>query len=345
MQARYIKYTYQFIRPAGTSRGILKTKDSYFLVLEESGCRGIGECGLLRGLSADDRPDYEKKLANLCKDINEGKKDLFSSLIEFPSIEFGLEMALLDLKAKDHILFESDFSLKEKPQPINGLIWMGDSSFMSQQIEEKLNSGFKLLKMKVGAIDFENELTILKEIRKRFGAADLELRLDANGAFGKDALEKLKSLSEYGIHSIEQPVAKGQNDLMANLIVNSPIDIALDEELIGVFNKVEKKRLLTELNPKYIILKPSFIGGIRGSEEWIEIAEKQNIKWWSTSALEGNIGLSAIAQWNATKNNPMASGLGTGSLYHNNIPSPLEVKGGAIRYSQSLDWDLSPLNL
>lgn len=344
MKASWKKYTLEFKEPSGTSRGILRTKDSYFILLEEDGKSGIGECGILKGLSADDRPDYEERLTWLMENINKPFDELYNALLEFPSIQAGLEMALLDLGADNHVLFPSEFTEGKATQPINGLIWMGDVDFMKKQVATKLQDGFTVLKMKIGAINFEDEIAILKSIRKEFSANELELRVDANGAFfPSEAIDVLNRLAELRIHSIEQPIKKGQWQEMAALCEVPAIDIALDEELIGVFQAEHRRQLLRTIRPQYIILKPSFIGGFRGSEEWIELAKESRIGWWATSALESNLGLNAIAQWNYTKGNSIPSGLGTGSLYTNNFESPLYIKEGAVGYDPQHQWDLSAL--
>lgn len=342
MIASWKKYELIFNNPAGTSRGVLKTKVSYFLIIEENGNIGIGECGILKGLSIDDRPDYESKLDQICANINTNFQRLYSSLKEFPSIQFGLEMALLDLNSIDHNLFPSNFTNSTEKQAINGLVWMGNKAFMRKQVAEKINSGFQVIKMKIGAINLEEEFEILKSLRSEFSSLDMEIRVDANGAFAPNsALDILKRLKDLEIHSIEQPIAKGQWQEMARLCEDSPLDIALDEELIGIFDADEKRKLLATINPQFIILKPSFIGGFKGSEEWISLANASNIDWWVTSALESNIGLSAIAQWNFTLNNSIPSGLGTGSLYSNNFESPLFISEGQIGYNPQLqDWQI-----
>ena len=333
MKATFQKYTLQFKRPAGTSRGVLTEKPTWLLTIEHNGRRGIGECSPLPGLSIDDISDYERsKLLWTCAHISLGKKALWEQLKSYPSIQFGVEQAFLSLEAEQEgVLFPSPFTEGQVPIPINGLIWMGDKHYMQQQIREKLSQGFHCIKMKIGAIDFETEYQLLKNIRQEYAPSDIELRVDANGAFSPlEALEKLKRLSGLEIHSIEQPIRAGQYEQMARLCEASPLPIALDEELIGVACPERKKEILQWIRPAYIILKPSLIGGYRGSEEWIDLAEKQGIGWWVTSALEGNVGLSAIAQWTYTLKNPLPQGLGTGSLYTNNFPSPLEVKNGGL---------------
>src|SRR5690606_21805638 len=317
MEARYTKYSLEFKRPSGTSRGIMTQKESWFLYLRDAHGYGLGECGLLRGLSPDDVPDYEQKLIWTCDNIHLGKEALLAALEHYPSIQFGLEQAFLSLGSKDPFeLFPSDFTRQGRPIPINGLIWMGDIGFMLEQLEQKLLEGFSCIKMKIGALDFGKELSVLKSIRNRFGADQIELRVDANGAFSpSEAMERLKRLSEYGLHSIEQPIKAGQWEEMARLCEDTPLPIALDEELIGHFEVTKKKELLQTINPQYIVLKPSLVGGFAGSEQWIELARKQDIGWWITSALESNIGLNAIAQWTSTLDPVMPQGLGTGSLY------------------------------
>ena len=341
MKATYQKYILNFKQASGTSRGILKTKETYFLKLESQSKTGYGECGVFKGLSFDDRPGYEDKLKWLCSNIDKSEEFLLNELIEFPSIQFGLEQALLSVESENSfVLFPSKFTKSEASININGLVWMGSEAFMKQQISEKLKAGFSTIKMKIGAIDFETELALLKSIRKDFSSNEIELRVDANGAFKpSEALEKLKRLSDFELHSIEQPIKQGQIDEMSDLCTKTPIPIALDEELIGVIDVTKKKELLLTIKPQYIILKPSLVGGIRGSQEWIDIADKQKAGWWITSALESNIGLNAIAQWTYTLENKMPQGLGTGSLFINNIDSPLEVKNGHLHYNTNKNWN------
>lgn len=345
MKARYQKYILDFKRPSGTSRGVMTEKETWFIILEDNGRRGIGECGLLRGLSCDDRPDYEDKLQWVCDNIHLGNNELWESLREFPSIQFGVEMAFRSLHSEDpFILFSSGFTKGEESIPINGLVWMGDEAYMQAQIEEKLQQGFDCIKLKIGAIDFDKELRILACIRSKFDSETIEIRVDANGAFDSSiALIRILQLSEFYIHSIEQPIQKKQYDTMSELCRITPIPIALDEELIGVYDLKEKENLLKKIKPQYIILKPSLIGGFRGTQEWIQLAEKYKVGWWATSALESNIGLNAIAQWTFMQNNTMPQGLGTGALYTNNFDSPLEVRNGRLHYNPTLDWD-SKLN-
>jgi O-succinylbenzoate synthase len=340
LKATYHKYILNFKQPSGTSRGVMNEKETWFIVLEQEGKKGIGECGILRGLSIDDRPDYEEKLRWTCDNIHLGKDQLWEALLEFPSLQFGVEMAFQSLVSETpFLLFPSDFTSGVKSILINGLVWMGEESFMKEQIEEKLAQGFRCIKLKIGAIDFDKELQLLRFIREHFTPEQVEIRVDANGAFDENiALDKLIQLSEFKLHSIEQPIQKNHTDRMAELCKTSPFPIALDEELIGVFTLEEKEKLLVKIKPQYIILKPSFVGGFRGTQEWISLAEKHKIGWWITSALESNIGLNAIAQWTFLQHNLMPQGLGTGALYTNNFDCPLEVLDGQLWYKKELDW-------
>jgi O-succinylbenzoate synthase len=341
LKATYHKYMLEFKRPSGTSRGVMTEKETWFIVLEENGKKGIGECGILRGLSADDRDDYEEKLNWACQNIHLGETVLWESLFEFPSIQFGIEMAFLSLKSKNpFVLFPSDFTDNSKSIVINGLVWMGESSFMKQQIEEKLADGFNCIKLKIGAMDFQKELELLQFIRSHFSAEQIEIRVDANGAFPlNEALDKLTQLDKFQLHSIEQPIKKGNIQEMTDLCAEAPFPIALDEELIGIFSLEEKEKLLQQIKPQYIILKPSFVGGFRGTLEWITLADKYKIGWWITSALESNIGLNAIAQWTFLQKSVMPQGLGTGALYTNNFDCPLEVNQGKLWYNKAKNWD------
>ena len=340
MKAHYKKHILKFKRPSGTSRGVMQQKETWFIILEENGVYGIGECGMLRDLSIDDVPLYEEKLRWTCDNIKWGKDKLWGELIQFPSIQFGVEQAFLSFNADNPFeLFHSPFTETERSIPINGLIWMGDEGFMYEQIQQKLEEGYKCIKIKIGAIDFETEIKLLKDFRKRFSKKEIELRVDANGAFSpEEALEKLRILSSFNIHSIEQPIKQGNMLPMKMLCSETPLPIALDEELIGVFGVTEKEKLLQTVQPQYIVIKPSLVGGYRGSEEWIEIAKKHNIGWWITSALESNIGLNAISQWTYGLKNALPQGLGTGSLFTNNFESPLTVEKGYICYNRSRKW-------
>ena len=345
MLRAHIKYiNFQFKTPGGTSRGVLHNKESWFLIVKDTNidCTGIGECSIIKGLSPDDPVMLDAKLRALVALINDNiipENDFFDN---FPAVKFAYEMAMLDLeKGGQRILFDNDF-VKGSGIPINGLIWMGSKSFMLAQIKDKVDNGFKCLKLKIGALNFEDELEIIKYIRQSFRKGDIELRVDANGAFyPSTALERLKHLSDYDLHSIEQPIAPNQWDFMAELVQSSPLPIALDEELINISPLLHEKMLQT-VSPEYIILKPSLIGGFQQAENWIRLAEKHEIKWWITSALESNIGLNAIAQWTYGLNNTVYQGLGTGQLYTNNIVSPLDIINAHLVHTK-YDWELDPI--
>ncbi|MBL1278669.1 MAG: o-succinylbenzoate synthase [Fluviicola sp.] len=333
MKSKFHKKTFHFKLPSGTSRGILTEKHAWFIeIWEESNPSivGTGECSIIPGLSPDfeNFESYEEQLSKVCENLQ-------IDLENWPSIKFGVECALLDLKnGGKGVVFDNSFSRGERKLAINGLIWMGDKEFMQSQIQEKIDAGFTTIKMKIGSIDFETELKLLQSIRAEFSSDQITLRVDANGAFSVDeALEKLRKLAKFGIHSIEQPIKAGQYEEMRNLCVNSPVKIALDEELIGVNQLEKKKELLDLIQPDFIILKPSLHGGISGCKEWISLAEERKINWWITSALESNIGLSAICQFVGEYKNRLPQGLGTGSLYTDNIPSNLIVKEGQIYLS------------
>ena len=343
MQANYYKYILNFKRPSGTSRGVLTQKETWFIILKQNGKTGIGECGILRSLSYDDRPDYEEKLKWVCENIQLGENNLLEELREFPSIQFGVEMAFRSLAAQDpFLLFPSEFTAGQAPISINGLVWMGEEQYMKEQIVEKIKGGFKCIKLKIGAIDFETEMKLLSFIRREFTSEGIEVRVDANGAFKpSEALEKLKCLSDLELHSIEQPIKQGQPEEMAALCEKTPLPIALDEELIGVTGLSEKSELLEKIRPQYVIFKPSLIGGIRGTDEWIELSRELGIGWWVTSALESNVGLNAIAQYTYNLNNPIPQGLGTGGLYTNNFEAPLDVENGKLWYRPNKSWNFN----
>lgn len=325
--ATFNQYILNFKRPSGTSRGILKTKETYFIEVSEGDKKGIGECALFRGLSFDDDDDYESALEWACRNINLKVEDLREELVNHPSIIFGIEQALLNLQHQGELYFPSDFTKGQDSIKINGLIWMGDAGYMQQQIEEKLKLGFSCIKLKIG-VNWESEKEVIQTLRKQFPHEKIELRVDANGAFSPETAKTvLEELATLDIHSIEQPIQAGNWEAMAALCKETPTPIALDEELIGILNSESKQDLLTTIKPQYIILKPSLIGGFYGSDEWIGLAEKNNIGWWITSALESNIGLNAIAQYTYTKNNPMPQGLGTGGLFTNNFETPLLLDG------------------
>lgn len=343
MKTSFKKHILNFKQASGTSRGILTQKESWFLIVEDDNRLGIGECGLLKGLSIDDYDTYEGKLQWVCDHIDQDFESLYNELERYPSIQFGLEMAFKSLNSSSpFILFPSAFVKGIESIPINGLVWMGDMSYMKTQIREKLNDGFNCIKLKIGAIDFETEMQLIKSIRKEYSSREIEIRVDANGAFSpENALEKLKQLSELELHSIEQPIKPKQIDAMASLCDASPLPIALDEELIGITSVSDKRNLLKMIQPQYIILKPSLIGGFKKSRAWIDAAESHKIGWWITSALESNVGLNAIAQWTYTLKNPLHQGLGTGSLFTNNIMSPLKVKNGTLHYQSDANWNFN----
>jgi o-succinylbenzoate synthase len=330
-------YKLIFKEPGGTSRGVLTTKMSYFIHVwkdESPDIMGIGECSILPGLSPDDRPELEEKLQQCCEDINQFATSFHDRLKEWPAIQFALEMAFLDLEqGGKQVYYQSEFTNGTKGIAINGLIWMGNIDQMSCRIEEKLADGYKCLKLKIGATHLVNELNLLTKIREQYSPETLEIRVDANGAFSMTqapiVLEKLAKLS---IHSIEQPIKAGNWDEMALLCASTPIPIALDEELIGINEDSQRKKMLSTIKPHYIILKPSLTGGFSSSENWIKNAEAVNTGWWVTSALESNIGLNAIAQWTATLNNQLPQGLGTGQVFTNNIQSQLMVEKGVLKY-------------
>ncbi len=345
IRAEYIPYSLNFTFTAITSRQAMKVKDCYLIRVWDSSnpnIYGVGECALFRGLSADDVPNYEDILRQVCIDPLD-----IARYHKFSSICFGIETAMRDLASGgNHHLWDTQWSRGETAIPINGLIWMGKKECMVKRINEKLEAGFRCLKLKIGGINFDDEIDLLHHIRSKFPADKLELRLDANGSFTTDnALSRLERLSKYAIHSIEQPIRKGQIDNMAKICHESPIDIALDEELIGVTPDAEKKHILSAIKPRYIILKPSLCGGFKEADKWIETALELGINWWATSALESNIGLNAIAQWVSTKNISMVQGLGTGGLYSNNIDSPLYLHGEKLLYDTSKSWGKSPFEM
>lgn len=344
MKASFRKYTLQFKQPSGTSRGVYTRRDSWFIFITDGDATGIGECAPLPDLSFDALPRMNRKLLQVCEQIDYFAQNL-PELREWPSVQFGIETALLDLRnGGRRILYPSDFTEGKTGIAINGLIWMGKPEFMKQQIRSKLEAGFRCLKLKIGAIDFETELELLKSVRKEYSAEEITLRVDANGAFSfEQATENLKRLGELQIHSIEQPIATGQWDKMARLCRQSPVPVALDEELIGVYAQKEMKRMLSTIQPAYLILKPSLHGGIAGCEQWISTAQNAGAGWWVTSALESNIGLNAIAQWTATMNTTTEQGLGTGQLFTNNFDSPLEISGEKLWHIPEKNWDIAAL--
>lgn len=334
-----------FKEPAGTSRGVYTTRKVWYVILTDSrqpGRKGIGECAPLPALSCDDIPDYEKILSNFCRQFEQTEKINFEALRPYPSILFGLETALQSYKTTGEPMWNTPFTRGEEGITVNGLIWMGTYEQMRQRLEEKIRKHYHCIKLKIGAIDFNEELALIQRIREDFPPSQVELRVDANGAFTPDTVfDKLDRLSAYHLHSIEQPIRAGQWSQMAILCKKTPIPIALDEELIGINTLSEKIRLLDTIRPQYIILKPSLHGGLAGANEWIQLAEERNIGWWITSALESNIGLTAIAQWCSTYHVTRPQGLGTGLLFTDNTPSRLHLESDKLWYQPTIQEDLN----
>ena len=349
MKASFWSYSYTFKTPAGTSRGILTAKPAYFLEVDADGLRGQGECGLLPGLSVDDRPDYEPQLQSFCKALEAlgdatwadwasvGTLDPHwaGAWQEWPSFVFAAEQVLRSWADRRRggdgtRLADTPFARGEAGIPINGLLWMGSSCYLHDQSEARLTEGFRCLKMKVGALDFETECDVLRHNRGL--DAQLELRVDANGAWSTDrALERMRALAEFSLHSIEQPCAASNRDGLKAAAASGTLPVALDESLIGLHGATGRDALLDEVKPQYIVLKPSLLGGMASSEDWIRRAEARGIGWWITSALEGSVGLSAIAQWASTLPGLKGyQGFGTGSLYTNNLPPRTEVRSGQL---------------
>ena len=345
--------TLHFKQPAGTSRGVYTTRHSYYLTLtsdEMPGIEGVGECATLPDLSCDAKPEYEMTLRQVCQMVEQMGRIPYDMIRAYPSITFGLETAfasLFDAARKQGLpisapagmenlidLFDSPFGRGEEGITINGLVWMGTYEEMLARLEEKLQAGFHCVKLKIGAIDFFKELDLIKRIRDVYTCEQVELRVDANGGFlPENAMSQLEALAKYDIHSIEQPIKQHQWPKMAQLCRETPLPIALDEELIGVNVRSMKEALLDTIRPQYIILKPSLHGGIYGCNEWIQLANQRGIGSWITSALESNIGLNAIAHYAAKVYGPnvkMPQGLGTGQLFTDNIPMPLEIRGDKL---------------
>ena len=342
------KYFLQFIKPGGTSRGVLRKKESWFLRVKDLENDRVvwSECGILRGLSYDDRPEFEQLLGDITNKPITLNGDLCDQYSSWPSIRFGLEMAMIDLQNEQKgIYYNSDFTAGLTGIKINGLIWMSTYKDMIQQVQKKMESHFSCIKIKIGAIDWNDEFRLIKKIRSQFASTDLEIRVDANGAFqyGEEVYSKLEKLAALEVHSIEQPIKAGQWEHMADLCKNTPIPIALDEELIGITNRLIQKQMLNEIKPQFIILKPSLLGGFKSTSRWIELAKESGIRYWMTSALESNIGLNAIAQYTYQQGMEMAQGLGTGMLYTNNVPSPLYIKGEELLFNPNINWDYSGL--
>lgn len=345
-KASWTKRILDFNFKAVTSRGSMLTKPTYYIKIwdeDNPDVYGIGECALFPGLSAEDNDTYEPTLIALCQAISNNER---YDISRYSSLKMGLETALLDLEnGGRRTPFPGAFTEGRETITINGLVWMGSFDEMLARLEQKIEQGFSTIKIKVGGLDrFDEELRLIDSLRVKFGPERLTLRLDANGAFTPDnALGRLQALAPFDVHSIEQPIRAGQWEAMSWLCEVSPIPIALDEELIGCRDRIEKARLLKQIKPQYIILKPTLCGGFESAREWIELAEREGAGWWVTSALESNVGLNAIAQWTATLGAKGAQGLGTGQLYTNNIPSPLRLDGERLSYDPAAAWDLSGL--
>lgn len=346
MRLQFAPYNLHFKTPAGTSRGILKDKITCFLrIFDERNPElfGIGEAGIFPGLSVEANDTFFYKLMELQANIRIGRT---TDLSRFPSLQSGLEQAIRDYTGGGKgIYFESPFINGQSDICINGLIWMGEYDQMREQIQKKIEEGFRCIKLKIGAINWEKELDLIKLIRSDFDRNQIKIRVDANGAFDMDTvLAKLKILADLDVHSIEQPIKAGSPELMSFLCSVSPLPIALDEELIGKFTIESKRELLKAVKPQFIVLKPSLIGGYSGAEEWIELAQEFNAGWWITSALESNIGLNAISQWVATLNTSLPQGLGTGALFTNNFNAPLYLEGDNLKYNPDITIDRNSLN-
>ncbi|MCB2409013.1 o-succinylbenzoate synthase [Hymenobacter lucidus] len=347
----YSKRILHFSFPARTSRGAITEHHVYYLYLTDTahpGRVGIGEAAPLAGLSPDYGPDTETRIADFCQYFNQLQLAELPSAeapalvaAELPALRFALETATLDWEQGGRrMLYDTLFSRGETSIPINGLVWMGDAAFMREQIQKKLAEGYSCLKLKIGGIDFATELRLLAEIRAVAGPEQLTLRVDANGAFAPaEALDRLRQLAQFELHSIEQPIAAGQWDAMAAVCRESPVPVALDEELIGVTDPARQEALLNQVRPAYIILKPTLLGGLAAARHWIALAEARGIRWWLTSALESNIGLNAVSQF-AARFAPadFPQGLGTGQLYTNNIAAPLTIRQGQLHYGSQELW-------
>jgi len=349
IRAKTIYREFRFRRTASTSRGSYVSKKVHYILLyhtDDPAAAGIGECSLFPGLSYDDKKGFRERLNQAIERINNGDYLADPELSEWPSINFALETAWKDIRLMgSKVFFPSDFTEGKDGIDINGLIWMDEKEEMIRQIRQRLADGFTCLKMKIGALDLEEELEILRYIRRQYAADELEIRVDANGAFKPgQAADIMNILTTFDIHSIEQPIAAGHPEAMARLCESSPLPVALDEELIGKHTITQKRKVLDAIKPQYLVLKPGLLGGISACKDWITLAEERKIKWWITSALETNIGLNVIAQWTFTLKNNVHQGLSTGSLFQNNIPSPLYLSGERLYYDPDVKWDLSALN-
>ena len=346
LRAEYKKFTFPFIKPMGTSRGVLFHRETFILALhDDKGRVGFGECAPLSKLSFDDKPEFETFLKNVCLDLTAGCAIDAFQLADWPAIRFGVETATLALRRFHQSLFATDFTRGLGTIPTNGLIAMASPEEMLDQVFQKVEAGFRCIKIKVGANDFDDECRLLHEVRKRWAAGEIELRLDANGAFSKtDALEKLHVLAGFQVHSIEQPIRRGTWQEMAHICTRSPLPIALDEELIGIHEGEEKRRLLETIRPAFLILKPTLLGGFAACQEWISLCESHGVGFWVTSILESNIGLNAIAQWTSTLSTSMTQGLGTGRLFSLNFELPITLRGEALHYAPGCGKNIESLS-
>ncbi len=345
MKSYFQKRILQFINPAGTSRGILFEKPTWYIYLYDEnapGNKGIGEVSFIPGLSKDDPLKIEDKLTEICTQINKGNFNFDESISEFPGINFGIETAIRDFNSNgEKQIFPSQFTEGKMGIRTNGLVWMGTFDEMSDRISRKLAAGFKCIKIKIGAINITQEIALLTNLRRRFSIDELEIRVDANGAFkANEVMPILYSLKDLGVHSIEQPIFPNQTSKMAGVCKKSPIPIALDEELIGIQAYQNKRNLVEKIKPQYLVLKPGLLGGFKETMDWINIADEFDINWWVTSALESNLGLNAIAQWVATFNNQICHGLGLGNLYQHNVDAPLNLIGEKLFYNPDKEWSL-----
>ena len=350
LRARWIEHTLHPDFSLGTRKGPINDRIVWYLIAWDDArpdVKGIGEAALFPGHSKEFPADVRTKLVELCARTDDWRHRLITDLVDVPSVRFAVEQCMRDLAVSGtKELFPSEFLVGRSTLPINGLVWMGDKATMRERIREQIDGGNTCVKMKIGAIGIADELELLSAVRKEFSAADLTLRVDANGAFDAlNVMDVLEQLAALDVHSIEQPVAPGLYEVMAELCDRSPIPIALDEDLIGLNRHDLKADLLDHVRPAYIVLKPSLVGGWQAAQEWIDLANERKIRWWVTSALESSIGLNAIAQWVATLGVTMPQGLGTGKVYANNIPSPLLAERGQLRYRPEVAWDLSSLGL
>ena len=348
LTANYKQIKFRFRQAVTTSRGVLREKVSYFIFLrdtEQPGLTGTGECSIIPGLSPDDRPGLEQRIDALCLEVSRLSAEPQSDLSGWPALQTAIDMAFTDLKNGGRgVYFPSSFTEGKSAIPNHGLIWMSSPGEMLKQIEQKLRTGHHTIKMKIGAWPIEEELAVIKSIRREFSAAEVTIRLDANGAFTHDeALSILNRLAEYEIHSVEQPIPKGNHVAMAALCADAPVAIALDEELIGVTFPNAGKSLLSLIKPAFLVIKPSLLGGFGAASEWVKAAESAGIRWWVNSALESGVGLSALAQWTAFTGNRQVQGLGTGDLFTFTIPTPIENINGLMRYNPEKTLDLTSL--